>query len=140
MNIFQKNLGLTLKKFGIQARWLARQTQSDESGLSKYLKGNRDTYSDTLSKWFDALPAEAQEYFLEACLEKKIVMRERSLVEMIDRLDPNNPQDCKQVADALRLIAVRFIPPDTSTSEGRDSMQNSKTTDETQYLASLQSR
>ncbi|HEY9605215.1 MAG TPA: hypothetical protein V6C85_26655 [Allocoleopsis sp.] len=139
MNIFQKNLAVTLKRFGLQSRWLAKETKTDEGSISKYIGGKRDIYTATLEKWYGALPVEAQEHFLEACLEKKIVMRERSLTEMIDRLDPNNPQDCKQVADALRLIAVRFFP-EPPTSQDRDSMENRKTTDESKYLASLQSR
>lgn len=133
MNIFQKNLAATLKRFGLQSRWLAKETKTDEGSLSKYLGGKRDIYTATLEKWYGALPAEAQEHFLEACLEKKIVMRERSLVEMIERLDPEKESDRKQAADALRLIASKFIPEDRGFSDSR------KTTDEPKQLALLES-
>lgn len=135
MNIFQKNLAATLKRFGLRSRWLATETGTDEGSISKYIGGKRDIYTSTLEKWYGALPAEAQEYFLEACLEKKIVMRERSLTEMIERLDPEKESDRKQAADAMRLIAAKFLNPSTD----RDSLNPREFTDEGRQMSLLKS-
>lgn len=125
-NIFQKSLDNAIKFCGITATWLAKKASTSESNLSKFRLGARDVYSDTLAKYFLSLPIEGKRRFLEDLLGESVIERERSLSEMIDRLDPDNPAHRKQAADAMRAIAAKFLPSD----EGKDQYSPRENTEE----------
>jgi predicted transcriptional regulator len=101
--MFQENLGLTLKEFGIQQRWLGNIAQTGESALSKYLDGSRDSKSSTLAKWLKALPLEVQRRFYEKCLSD-IVTPQANLVTLVEKLDPASQEDREKAATVLVLI------------------------------------
>lgn len=132
-NIFQKALDIAIKSCGITATWLAKKANTSESNLSKFRLGTRDVYSDTLAKYFLSLPIEAKQRFLQEVLGESVQDRSRPLTEIIDRLDPDNPDDCKQAAAALRLIAIKFIPSDRAIEKTREN------TEEPKQLALLES-
>lgn len=128
-NTFQENLRKTLKEFGIQARWVANTTQSDEGNLSKYLNGVKDCQTDTLEKWVKVLPVEAQQRFYENCLSETVTSK-ADLVALIEKLDPASQEDREKAAEALTLLG-RFYRRQAEVRENTD------TTTEKELLRSL---
>lgn len=119
-NIFQEAFDKAIKFCGVTATWLAEKSSTSQSNLSKFRKGQRDVYTDTLVKYFEGLPYEGKKRFVEELLGEPVTQRKRSLCELIDAMDIDNPAHRKEAAAALRLIVSKFIPEDSSAPKSRE--------------------
>ncbi len=127
-NIFQKAFDKALKFSGVTARHLAEKAKTSESNLSKFRLGTRDVYTETLTKYYLGLSIEGKRRFLEELLGEEVELKKPTLTELIEVMDTNNPADCKQAGDALRLIASRFFSPspDRLEAETRESTDEAR--------------
>lgn len=123
--IFQEAFNQTLDEFGIKATWLSEKTGVSNQGISRLRTGERDIYLQTFGKLFEALPSDAKRFFLETLMSEAIAST-TTLTKVIDRLDPDSPADCKEAANALRLIVAKFIPEDRGSSKTRETTEESK--------------
>lgn len=118
-NIFQEAFDKAIKSCGVTATWLAEKSSTSQSNLSKFRKGQRDVYTETLAKYFEGLPYEGKKRFVEELLGEPVTQRKRSLCEVIEGMDIENSAHRKEAANALRLIVSKFIPEDSGTEKPR---------------------
>ena len=103
-------LKIAIASGGLIAKVLAQKAEIREQTLSEFLSGVRTGLrADYLEKLVDNLPAEQRVVFFQEWMGEAIPQKKLSLAEVINQLDPDNPQHRKQAADAMRQIAAKFL-------------------------------
>lgn len=108
-NIFSSTLAEVTKSLKITGISLSKSSGVAAPNLSEFLNGHRDLGSNSLSRLFLALPHQAKKIYCEKLMGEPIPDSELKLADLIARLDPENPEDRKEAADAIRLIAEKML-------------------------------
>jgi hypothetical protein len=106
---FSRSLDKALKEYGIKVNWLAEKSGVPPQTISSFKNGHQQMQTGNLEKLIASLPFEVQQFLMADLLGHS--PRRPSLPTIIEQLEPESPNDRKEAADAMRLIAARFLNP-----------------------------
>lgn len=107
-NIFREAFVATIARYKLQVNWLSEESGVSPATITRFKTGARDIYLGSFAEIFEAMPLDSKQFFLEKILGDAIASR-ISLCKSVEMLDPSNPKDRKQAADAMRLIVGKFL-------------------------------